>query len=489
MKYLQTSDELLFESLLNESIIYYSPNLRNSLEYLSNRNPIAKSLYEIEGEDLEADVTFLDFGTEGYLTFHQMPKAIRLIKSVWPDANDNNLDLRFDSETSDILYSNDETNYKFTGVWKGVRNQIKIGKVINKILPGKYSEAEIESFVNLIKSTETHRGDLKLVEGEDINHWYKSENYESNSGSLGNSCMKNSTNLKIYVKNPEVCKMLILVRKNKLAARALVWKLDSSTIPGEPEWFMDRIYVCKDADYETMKEEARKRNWSFRTRVNNSGYKEVTYKEKKYDDMDMAVKIKPGDYKTYPYLDTFMRYVPRTGMMYNDNRYSGTEGIMLTSTHGSFTKIERDQGFFKRVASRVRDRLMPIPVIESASNELWKAISRQEWRDSKFKKRWARFTERETSELEDIMQFRELNLIEPRGKAEGWLHRTDQFNIRFSTLIIDIYKCQDEWYYIELVETKDSSHVYFEADSFDGLEELLHNIVSTYKNKQPLWVL
>ena len=489
MKYLQTSDEILFESLINESIVYFSPELRDSLKHLSKNNSIAKSLSELEGEDIQADVTFLDFGSEGYLTFHQMPKAMKLIKSVWPDATDGNLDQKFDPKTSDILYKNDVVNFNFTGLWKGNRNQIKIGKVINKLLPGKFSEQDIENFVNQIKINKTYRGYLKIVEGEDIKFWYQSKNYESLSGSLGASCMRDSEDLKLYTKNPEVCKMLILVKHGKLVARALLWKLHSSTIPGSPEWFLDRVYVNKDADYDLIRDEAKRRNWTYRRRMGSGYHNDVIYKDKEYYDIQMTVKVKPGDYITYPYLDTFRRFVPRTGMLYNDDNYSET-GIILTHTDGRFsTTRNRESGFFSRISNRLRDRLNPLPIIESNEMKLWRTISRQEWRDSKFKKRWDRFTEKEVAELEDILNFRELNLLEPRGKAEGWIHATDQYNIRFATLIIDIYKSQDEWYYIELVETKDSSHVYFEVDSFDGLEDLLHTIISNYKNKQPLWVL
>ena len=488
MRYLKNSDELLFESLIQESLVYYSPNFRGVLKHLSKSNQLAKSLSELEGSDNDADFTFLDFGTEGYLSFMQMPKAMKLIKSRWTNAVDSNVDLKFDTESSDILYRNDETNWKYTGVWKGNRNQVKIGKFINRMLPGKFTETQIEEFVNALKSAQSYRGELKLVQGEDIAHWYKSENYESLNGSLGNSCMKDSENLKLYTRNPEVCKMLILLRGDKLVARALVWKLEDSTIPGNPEWFMDRIYTIKDSDFNTLREEANKRGWAYRVTSSWSSYRLVTYKGKEIDDVEMSVKVKPGDYKTYPYSDTFKRYEPRTGILYNDDNFS-KPGIILTSTVGSYSTTRDTRGSVRRFIGNVRDRLNPIPVIESTSNRIWKTITRQEWRDSKFKKRWDRFTEKEMSELEDIIQFRELNLVEPRGKAEGWLHGTDQYNIRFATLIIDIYKCQDEWYYIELVETKDSSHVYFEADSFDGLEDLLQTIISTYKNKQPLWVL
>lgn len=60
MKYLNTSDELLFESLLNESIVYYSPELREALNRLKSKNPIAQDLVDLEGQDIDSDLTFGD---------------------------------------------------------------------------------------------------------------------------------------------------------------------------------------------------------------------------------------------------------------------------------------------------------------------------------------------------------------------------------------------------------------------------------------------
>lgn len=486
MRYLQTSDELLFESLINESLVYFSPNLRMSLKYLSDKNPIAKSLSEIEGQDLEADITFLDFGSEGYLTFQQMPKAMKLIKTIWSSAADADVDQKFDPDTTDILYRNDQNSYRFTGVWKGNRNQIKVGKVINKFLPGKYTESEIENFVNLMKTAQTYRGDLKLVEGDDIKFWYKSENYESLSGSLGNSCMKDSNDLNLYAKNPEVCKMLILVRNNKLAARALVWKLESSDIPGKPKWFMDRIYICKDADYQFMREEADKRGWSFRTRTSNSGYTEATYKGKEYDEVNMTVKVRPGDYKTYPYLDTFKRYVPRKGMLYNDEKYRGTEGIVLTSTQGSFTSVHREQGLIRRVANQLRDRLNPVPVVESVVENLFRKLNRSDWHQNRLSKGYDHFTESEMNEIEQIVKFRDI-------RYKSWKQLYCEYKIEIfgspgTDLTISINKCEDEWFYISATRNE-GSELHFEADGMEGLEDLLNTLISLVKNRQPLWAL
>lgn len=367
MKYLKTPDELLFESLINESVVYYSPNLRDILNKISSKSEIAKLLSELEGTDPNVDFTLIDWGSEGYLSFMQMPKALKLIKDVWPNTNDANIDKEIDTSTTDTLYRNDVNNYKFTGVWKGQqRNQIKIGKLINKLLPNKFSAQEIEDFVNQLKSLQGWQGDFDLVSGDKINHWYKSTNYESLNGSLGSSCMKDSENLKLYFRNPEVCQLLILKRFDKLAGRALVWKLHDSNIPDKPQYFMDRVYTTKDSDYKLFYDEAEKRGWSQRLSTRTSDYDAVKYKDKEYLKISMTVKVKRGDYKVYPYLDTFKTYNPNTGILSNKESYSGGQigDILLTSTQGSFTTTRNDQGFFRRLGSNIQTRLNPPPVVE-----------------------------------------------------------------------------------------------------------------------------
>src|SRR5690606_31262812 len=98
------------------------------------------------------------------------------------------------------------------------RNPLKIGKFVNKVIPGRFKDTDIEAFVNKFKANlENTEERFELVEGDDIAYWYKSENYQKIQGQLGSSCMRNkgSEVFEIYTKNPEVCKMLILIEKGE----------------------------------------------------------------------------------------------------------------------------------------------------------------------------------------------------------------------------------------------------------------------------------
>ena len=102
----------------------------------------------------------------------------------------------------------------------------------------------IKKFNNAVKSKrENIFKDFKIVKDEDIRKYYLYESYESDNHTLGGSCMryeKCQKYLDIYVKNPEVCQLLILKSdddKDKIKGRALIWKLTNG------EYYMDRIYL------------------------------------------------------------------------------------------------------------------------------------------------------------------------------------------------------------------------------------------------------
>ena len=109
------------------------------------------------------------------------------------------------------------------------RNEVGIGRFVNKLAPGKYNSKQIEEFINQFKSQLEKAGEVfDLVEGEDISKYYWYENYKEMSGTLGNSCMAKKRDLfEIYTQNQDVCKMLVLLEDDMVIGRALVWKLAS----------------------------------------------------------------------------------------------------------------------------------------------------------------------------------------------------------------------------------------------------------------------
>ena len=167
---------------------------------------------------------------------------------------------------------------------------MRIGRVINKLFGGKFKPSDIEVFVNEYKSEHdmmTGNIDIELVEGDDITYWYDYKKYAP-GGTLGKSCMRDvgSRRLQMYSDNPEVIKLAIYKRHDKLEARALVWVTDKGM-------FMDRRYYTKDHLDNAFQSYAKKKGWMYK---GQNGLNKLTVKLKHN-------KSLYGN--TRPYLDTF----------------------------------------------------------------------------------------------------------------------------------------------------------------------------------------
>jgi len=341
-KYKRFLDDKLFENLINESVIYFSPDFRKSLNRI-NSNQIAKDLLEIEAENIKPDITFIDKDKEGYLSFSTMKNAWKKIEPGYP-----HLDYISKTERSKedrIRLANDIIDHhSLSKVYSTSRNQIKLGKFVNRILPGKYTASDIEKFTNEFKGSEelaTER--FELVEGDDIAKWYKGDNYKEIKGQLGNSCMRNnrSDTFEIYTKNKQVCRMLILREDDKILGRSLIWKLDSS----EEIYFMDRQYTIKDSDVIKFRRYAIDNGWIYKENNTHTSLSKVSKGEDPYN-YDMRVQLSKTSihyhYDNYPYMDTFRRYNPMTGLMYNDEE-EGEETAghyILDDTSGDYREAQ-----------------------------------------------------------------------------------------------------------------------------------------------------
>ena len=345
--------DMLLEKAINESFLYYSPNARKALSRIKS-NDIAKELLDSEGTDVKPDMTFIDLGKEGYLSFITMRNAKPLIVAKYPNTDWSiNIDNKPmpDPET----YSNDLHEFDMdsggsdaSGVFTKSRNEVGLGRFVNKLFPGKYNSKQIEDFINSFKASLEKQGEhFDLVEGEDIEFWYNSNNYKANAGTLGSSCMAQKRNLfGIYTQNQDVCKMLILKEDDKILGRALVWKLASikhmrKDVEGV-EYFMDRQYTIKDSDVQKFRNYAKEQGWCYKSYNNHHSYSTVTINDE-VKNVDMTVKVKDKDYNRYPYMDTFRRYDVSNGILYNDSEQDGEdyEGqYILEDTGGGYMEIE-----------------------------------------------------------------------------------------------------------------------------------------------------
>ena len=329
MKHLKYFGESLFESLLNESVLYFSPKLRD--KFKSMGSDISKKLLGLEGTDVTSDITFVDLvesEDDALLSFRPMRQGISKIRVAFPEVTDSDLQVHPNIAVNDILYDRDfRPGYKTVGLYNSTgRNTIKVGKFVKKVLVN-IKDAEVEEFVNDFKSSSSLKTlNVELVSGKDITYWYDSANYESMKGQLGNSCMAGKQFFQLYEENPEVCQLAIIQREGKLIARALVWKVESDN--NDISYFMDRPYAIMNHYVKVLTDWAQKRDMAIWSRP----YGEVIFRGKRID-TSMKVKVKKLKYEDYPYLDTFRRYDFRKGYLHNDHS-SRKRGYTLTSTVG-----------------------------------------------------------------------------------------------------------------------------------------------------------
>ena len=350
-KYNSFALDLLLEKAINESFLYYSPNVRKALSRIKS-NDIASELLGSEGTDVKPDMTFIDLGKEGYFSFITMRNAKPLITDRYP-GHEWGEKIETEAMPNVIGYSNElhelDTETQSRGSGSGVftksRNEVGLGRFVNKLFPGKYSSKEVEEFVNSFKASLEKTGEhFDLVEGDDIEFWYNSDNYKEKSGTLGSSCMAQKRNLfGIYTQNQDVCKMLILKEDDKIIGRALVWKLKSLNISKDedPGFFMDRQYTIKESDVQKFRNYAIDKGWAYKSYNNHHSFGTININGENRNVL-MSVQVKDKDYNRYPYMDTFRRYDVSNGILHNDdeqeNQYEGQ--YILEDTGGGYIEIE-----------------------------------------------------------------------------------------------------------------------------------------------------
>lgn len=226
------------------------------------------------------------------------------------------------------------------------RQDLSVGKIVNKLFPDKFKQTEIEKFVNDFKA-EMNKifSRFRLVEGEDVRKFYLDTNYENQSqGDLNSSCMKKSSSqpfLDIYVKNPEKVKLLILMsdkEKDKIKGRALVWMGLRKPLD---RVYLDRIYTINDADKKLYVDHAIKNNWLYKIKqvMHDASYMD----NGKQVFSSVALVLKPQEFKTYPSMDTFPYYTPSTGRLGSNagNYVPGHPRLQLNSASGGYTKLDK----------------------------------------------------------------------------------------------------------------------------------------------------
>jgi hypothetical protein len=189
------------------------------------------------------------------------------------------------------------------------RGDVKIGKIVKYLLKFtkvKYNDKELEEFVNHFKATNSNsKLKFELVNGDDIEKYYKAKTYYNLSGSLGGSCMADSENLfEVYTRNTSKVSLLVLLdNDDKVHGRSLVWKLSDS--PCEAKYFMDRVYTNRDSDVIKFKMYAEEKGWMLKKKMNSYIEDNVCFSYKGSVILgEIKVELEEGDLEKYPFLDT-----------------------------------------------------------------------------------------------------------------------------------------------------------------------------------------
>jgi hypothetical protein len=344
--------DFILDKLIQESILYFSPDLRKKLKKM--KLDISQELLNTETQDIKDDITFIDVDKDGYVSYNTMKNAAKFFSEKYPHLVDT-IQNQVNVNLADEIFGRDKSGTGAEiGVYTKSRNRIKFGRLINKILPGKFTPGQIEEFSNKWKSILENAGEkIQVVEGDDIAYWYKSENYKEQKGTLGSSCMRGNSEdtFKIYTMNPDLCKMIIITDNDELVARAIVWKVTEKSV-GNWEWFMDRQYSISDDYVERLRNYAIEQGWAYKTHNNHHSYSNVSWKEsedtiRSQSGIKMKIQLAPYrkdgydryDYRNYPYVDTFRRYDPHTGWLFNDDEQ--VDGCyLLDDTGGGYSECE-----------------------------------------------------------------------------------------------------------------------------------------------------
>jgi hypothetical protein len=170
-----------------------------------------------------------------------------------------------------------------------IRIRSNVGRVVRKLHLCAYGkELPADEIAKLVRVWDKHTGNtdmyqFEMLKGEEIRDAYYHDNYVSERGNLGSSCMRYVScqgYFDVYVRNPDKIKLAVLKEEGKVAARCLVWD-------GK---YYDRIYAIDNLTEDTLREKCKKQGL-VNCYAGEAG--------------DIEITIKHFDFEHWPYLDSF----------------------------------------------------------------------------------------------------------------------------------------------------------------------------------------
>lgn len=245
-----------------------------------------------------------------------------------------------------------------SGRWvRDGRQEMKPAKLARKIIHDSYkdnyselTDTDFENFANAVKSYISVIGDedgdgknivFDVVEGEELRKAYHEENYSKVMGTntnLWGSCMRYSNTQKfldIYVKNNDVCKLLVARDVNGLVlGRALLWLADNG------DKCMDTIYSA-ECLFKAFKAWAIDNEYRYKSSQSCHHHMFDMYGGSSYADNDgyVSVKIKHASLDFYPFMDSLQYLEVLSGGSILSNDDGTSYDYVLRQTDG-----RRDDG-------------------------------------------------------------------------------------------------------------------------------------------------
>ena len=221
--------------------------------------------------------------------------------------------------------------------WYLSKTEIKIGRLIRKLFGSKFTDSQVEEFVNKFKSFKDDSMRFEIWKGREIKKAYSTHNYPDSSEykdtTLFNSCMNDMLDYIDFYSYCDVSVLVLLDTDNKIYARALVWK------DTEGRTVMDRVYYIFDKDYYKYVRYANDNSWYYKSKNTSGssdyikdGVKCKLESEVKIPDVEDYIK----SYGEFPYMDT---YFYAKGNRASNTRPKETPYYRLVDTEGAYDYI------------------------------------------------------------------------------------------------------------------------------------------------------
>jgi hypothetical protein len=253
------------------------------------------------------------------------------------------LSQHFSTEDDRILSTLIKPLTRVTEIYFKNKTDIKIGRLVRKLFGNKFTDQQIEKFVNQYKSILDSKSlNFVILSGYSIIQAYTSDYYTQDApkvNPLYNSCMNDQSHLIEFYNYVPVRLLTLCNSENDIFGRALLWNTDKGV-------FMDRVYVANDQDYFKFIDYAKKNNFIYKWE-NKSGDKILYVKGGTTTWFPMKVKLNfnISEYnlcewdrvpKDIPYMDTFVFGHQNYLQNYEP---SGDRYYILTQTEGEVIEI------------------------------------------------------------------------------------------------------------------------------------------------------